>query len=190
MTDQPRFLGLDDAPFTFDDREVLVVGVVTRGASYVEAVLSTRVAVDGTDATTRLQELVGSSRFHRRLEAVFLNGIALGGFNVVDVDALARDLAAPVIALARDRPDFAKMRAALEKHVAEWEGKWRLLDEARLTPLRNGDYTVWGTFGGCDAAQAARLTTAATVLGAVPEPVRLAHVIAGGVVRGESRGKA
>lgn len=190
MKGQPRFLGIDDSPFAFDEDDVLVLGVVTRGTSYVEAVLSTRAAVDGLDATEKLIELVGRSRFHEHLEAVFLNGIAVGGFNVVDVDALAKAVGSPVIAVTRDRPDFAKMKAALEKHVADWEPRWRLLDEARIRPLRNGEYTVWATFAGCDEAEATRLTVKATSVGAIPEPVRLAHVIASGVVRGESRGKA
>jgi hypothetical protein len=190
LKNQPRFLGIDDSPFAFKEDNVLLVGVVTRGASYVEAVLSTHVAVDGTDATEKLSELVGRSRFHEHLEAVFLNGIAVGGFNVVDVDALAKAVRAPVLAITRDRPDFAKIKGALEKHVPDWEPRWRLLDEARIRPLRNGDYTIWGTVAGCTDAEAEALVRKATTVGAVPEPVRLAHVIASGVVRGESRGKA
>ncbi|MBM3309562.1 MAG: DUF99 family protein, partial [Candidatus Altiarchaeales archaeon] len=42
-----RILGLDDGPFKQNDKKVLVVGVVFRGGSFLDGVVSTKVRVDG-----------------------------------------------------------------------------------------------------------------------------------------------
>ena len=47
---QVRVLGIDDAPFSFGDRKVPIVGVVVRLPAYVEGVMMSEVTVDGDDA--------------------------------------------------------------------------------------------------------------------------------------------
>ncbi|MBI2077683.1 MAG: DUF99 family protein, partial [Euryarchaeota archaeon] len=101
-----RFLGIDDSPFQFDDERVRILGVVTRGASYVEGVLSRWVDVDGVDATEVVGDLIEASRFRPILRAIFLNGVTLGGFNIVDVDALWKRLSIPLVAVVRDEPSL------------------------------------------------------------------------------------
>jgi endonuclease V-like protein UPF0215 family len=61
MKAQSRILGVDDAPFKFTDEHVPVVGVVVRAPSYVEGVLTTRVRVDGADATEALASAINRS---------------------------------------------------------------------------------------------------------------------------------
>lgn len=185
-----RFLGVDDGPFTFTDREVRVVGVVTRGAAYVEGVLSTRVEVDGSDATARLVEMIEGTRFRPTLHAVFLNGATLGGFNVVDLDAVHEATGLPVLSVVRSDPDAARTTAALRKHLPDAEARLRVLERLRPHPVENGRFRVWVTARGIPERELASLLAHATVRGAIPEPIRLAHVIAGGIERGESRGPA
>ena len=48
--------------------------------------------------------LVRGSQFDGHVRAVLLNGIAFGGFNVVDIHALAEALARPVLVVARRAP--------------------------------------------------------------------------------------
>ncbi len=183
-----RFLGLDDAPFGRDDAMVPVVGVVTRGPLYVEGVLTTRVDVDGDDATTVLLRALRRSRFRTLWRAVFLNGIFVGGFNLVDPDRLHDALAVPVIAVVRSRPRPARVRLALKAAFGNWEERWHRIRE--LEPTRLPGVSLWATVRGASTREAVRLVEATTVRGHLPEPLRLAHVIASGVVRGESRGRA
>ena len=115
MKPQSRILGVDDAPFRFSDDLVPVVGVVVRAPNYVEGVMTTRVHVDGDDATDVLAGAIGRSRYRAGLALVLLDGAALGGFNVVDIDALHRTVKVPVATVTRDKPDLA----AIEKALAE-----------------------------------------------------------------------
>ncbi|HEX9907075.1 MAG TPA: DUF99 family protein, partial [Thermoplasmata archaeon] len=115
MKQQVRILGIDDSPFKFKDERALVVGALVRVPNYLEGVLTTDVRVDGDDATARIIDMVSGSRYSDQVKAVMLDGIAVAGFNVIDIEKLSRSLKVPVITVTRDRPDLEKMRSALEK---------------------------------------------------------------------------
>jgi endonuclease V-like protein UPF0215 family len=90
-------IGFDDAPFERSHRgDVLVVGAVYAGRR-LEGVLSGKVRRDGVNATRVLARLVHGSRFRPHLQLVLLQGIALAGFNGVDLDALSRATGIPVV---------------------------------------------------------------------------------------------
>ena len=85
-----RVIGIDDAPFDkFNDSKVLIVGVVMRGGSWIDGILSTKVDVDGIDSTNRIIEMINKCKFKPQLQCIFLNGIAVAGFNVIDVKELS-----------------------------------------------------------------------------------------------------
>jgi endonuclease V-like protein UPF0215 family len=91
-------VGFDDTPFPPDHRgNVLVVGAVY-ASERLDGVLSCHVRRDGANARERLAACI------QQLHAVLLQGIALAGFNVVDMHALSARLARPVIAIVRHRP--------------------------------------------------------------------------------------
>lgn len=185
-----RYLGFDDAPFSFEDETTRVVGVVTRGPGYVEGVLSRELRVDGADATNVLIDLVTNSRFFPLLRVVFLNGATVGGFNIVDLDALHAATRIPVVALTRDEPDVAKVEAALRKHFVDALDRLAILSRQRPVAVQNGGFQVWATVRGATLDEATPWIAAATIRGAIPEPIRLAHLIASGTTRGESSGPA
>ena len=56
MKDYVRILALADAPCTFGDSAVPIVGVLSRGPTYIEAIFKDEVAVDGTDSTEKIIE--------------------------------------------------------------------------------------------------------------------------------------
>lgn len=182
-----RVLGIDDGPFAFGDATAPVAGVVMRADGYLEGVMLTRVTVDGDDATARLAELVRGSRHRAGLRALLLDGAAVGGFNVVDTRALAADTGLPVVTVTRDRPDRAAVEAALRKHFDDWERRLVLL--APTFAVRNSDHTVHCS-ATCARDEAAELVRATTLRGALPEPLRVAHMVASAAARGESRGRA
>src|SRR5512139_3936717 len=97
MKQQIRILGIDDSPFGFDDQRATVIGTVVRVPSYLEGVMRSEVAVDGTDATSSLVELVSRSRFKAQVKLIMIDGIALAGFNVLDLDELHASLGLPVL---------------------------------------------------------------------------------------------
>jgi uncharacterized protein len=197
MKPQFRVLGVDDGPFSFPDATVPVIGVVVR-KGYVDAVLKTQVDVDGVNATAAIASLAGGSGYTGKLEAVMLDGAAVGGFNVVDIEELNRMTGVPVITVTRDRPDMAAIRRALEMlgrtpkygrgPIPDWKERLALLERTRLVEVNTGAKPVHIGFAGVEEAEAKGIVTASTIRGSIPEPVRLAHIIARALVGGKSRG--
>jgi endonuclease V-like protein UPF0215 family len=180
-------IGIDDAPFRREHRgDVLVVGVVFAGAR-PDGVLSTRVRRDGANATDAIAAMVRGSQFFAHLHAILLQGIALAGFNVVDIHRLHDDLGKPVLVVARRAPDFEAIRSALLSRVRGGATKWRLVERAGpMEPVGR----VHVQRAGIDIAAAEALVRRLSTHGNIPEPLRLAHLIAGGVTTGRSRGRA
>jgi hypothetical protein len=180
-------VGFDDAPFARAHRgDVLVVGAVYAGAR-LEGVLAGKVRRDGANATRVIANLVRRSRFHAHLQLVLLQGIAFAGFNVVDLRALHDALGIPVLVVGRKRPDLARIRAALLDHVPGGARKWRLIEQAGpMEPIAG----LYVQRAGISLEDAARVLRRLAISAKLAEPLRTAHLVAGGVATGESRHRA
>ena len=122
-------VGFDDEPFPKHHRgNVKVVGAVF-ATERLDGVLVGRVRRDGANATRELIRLVAGSKYAEHLQLVMLQGIALAGFNVVDVKELSRQLGLPALVVARHAPDTQAIRRALLKHVANGLRKWSLIQQ-------------------------------------------------------------
>jgi hypothetical protein len=180
-------IGFDDFPFPRPHRgDVGVVGGVYSGPR-LDGVLSGRVRRDGANATRRIAELVAGSKFAPQLQLVMLQGIALGGFNVVDIHGLHAGLGIPVMVVARRAPRMGLVREALLGRVPGGRRKWALVERAgAMEPAGR----VFVQRAGLSLDAAADVIRRFSVYGHLPEPLRVAHLIAGGVGTGESRGRA
>lgn len=177
-------VGFDDAPFARSHRgDVPVVGAVHAGAR-LDGVLITRVRRDGANATERLIEVLTASKFFPQLQFIWLQGIALAGFNVVDIRRLHAATGLPVIVAARRQPDYAAIRRALLGKVPGGARKWRLIETAGpMTPVGG----IWIQRAGIDPEHAALAVSRWQINGKLPEPLRTAHLIAAGLAGGASR---
>jgi len=177
-----RVIGIDDAPFSKrSDRRVLVIGVVSR-PDRVEGVLSTSIERDGDDSTQKLIKMIGKSRFAPITKAIFLQSAMLGGFNVVDIAQLSKRIGIPVIAITRKQPGARDVAGALRK--LGMAHKLKLL----RPPVKCG--RLWVQLAGIDKTEAEKLIAKFATKSNLPEPVRLAHLIATGMAKGQSRGRA
>lgn len=160
-----------------------VVGAVYAGAR-LDGVLSATVRRDGVNATRVLADLVRRSRFREHLQVVMLQGIALAGFNVVDIQGLHDALGLPVVVVSRRRPDLDAIRQALLRHVPGGARKWKLIERAGpMEPLAG----VWVQRVSISPSEAHALIQRFAIHSVVPEPLRTAHLIAGGLGSGNSR---
>jgi endonuclease V-like protein UPF0215 family len=57
-----------------------------RGGEYLECVIKSQITIDGDDATFVCKEMIKNTRHRKQLKAMLLDGVALGGFNVVDIE--------------------------------------------------------------------------------------------------------
>jgi endonuclease V-like protein UPF0215 family len=121
------------------------------------------------------------------LRPLLLQGIPVAGFNVVDIHALHQTLEVPVLVAMRRRPRQQMIKSALFGHTRGAGRKWALIERAgpveALGPL-------YCQRAGLTLREAEALVAVTTLHGHLPEPLRLAHLIAGGVTTGKSRGRA
>lgn len=204
-------IGFDDGPFPREHRgDILLVGVVC-SATRVDGIVSGRIRRDGVDSTRTMVELVRASQFGEHIQAIMLQGIAVGGFNVVDVHGLSQALKIPVIVCVRRPPDMSAVRRALfsdnptsRPRVPGAARKWKLIEQAgtleqlgpsrrslkRASGLSTSGPKLWIQRAGLSMEEARKIVTATTLHGNIPEPLRVAHLIAGGITTGKSRGRA
>ncbi len=181
-----RVVGFDDAPFARTPRaHVPLVGVVCAGTRFEGMVLG-RVRRDGWTATDEIVRLLVDGKFLPQLHLVLLDGIAVGGFNVVDLEALARTLNRPCVAVMRKAPDLAAVERAIRKLP---RAERRLAVLRRAGPI-HARPPFWFQVRGGEPDEIARALAAVTDRGHVPEALRLAHVIGTALVTGESGRRA
>lgn len=156
-----------------------MAAVAVAAPDRVEAVRVGRVRVDGRDATSELIRLVEATGGLEGLHAVLLDGAVVGGFNVLDLDRLHRRLRVPIVAVTRTYPEFPAIHAALGKWFPrDATRRWRPLRRHRLLPMLPPGPPLFLTAVGCRRSDAARLVRRTVVRGHVPEPLRLAHLVA------------
>jgi endonuclease V-like protein UPF0215 family len=179
-------LGIDDGPFAKRQVEpVPIVGVSMEGADLVEGVAVTSFPVDGAGATEFLARFVLGLRARAGLHAVVLGGITIAGLGIVDLSALAAALRRPVLAVGRRSSERSELARALR--AAGYPDRLDLV--RRAPPSFRVDDGLWVSAAGAEPEAAARLVRATLRKARVPEPLRLAHLLARALVLGESRGR-
>jgi len=181
-----RIIGIDDSPFKkFTKGNILVIGTIFRGGTLLDGILTTKVAIDGNNSTKKLIEMINSSKFKPQLRCIMINGIALGGFNVIDIKELHKKTKIPVIIVIRKYPDFKKIEETLKK--INKHKKYKLIQKAGIVEKVDQIYIQRKGITLKKAKEILKLTCTRSL---IPEPIRVAHLIASGIVTGESKGKA
>jgi endonuclease V-like protein UPF0215 family len=185
-----RILGVDDGPFIPHGQEkVLIIGTIFRAGIWLDGVLSTHIINDGNDATAKLVGMVNQSRHREQIGVIMLDGITFGGFNVVDIQQLFHKTKIPVIVIMRKKPDLLKIKKALQ-NFSNWEKRWKLVQKAGKIQKIHNKEPVYVQTSGISWEDAEEIVKLATTRSAIPEPIRVAHIIASGVITGDSKGSA
>ncbi len=211
-----RILGFDDAAFELDVKadmrnkklsrmsmknrrakdkpKVPVIGVIYRGGNFLDGALRTDITVDGLDSTEQLIKLINGTRHKRQLRVIMLDGITVGGFNIIDIQKLNEKTGIPVIVYNRKMPDLERVRKAL-KNFKDYKKRWVLIERAgdlKEFKLKRGKktYSVYYQSVGLSDKETEEIIKLSSTHGQIPEPLRIAHIIATAVVKGESAGRA
>jgi endonuclease V-like protein UPF0215 family len=183
---RPHVLAVDDGPFEKrQSHPVPVVAVMMEGADLVESVAVTALPVDAEDATGSLAAWIQGLRLRSSAQALVLGGITIAGLGVVDVPLLSRRLRLPVLVVNRRDPADHRLGEALR--AAGLEARLPLV--ARMPAALRIEDGLYVAAVGVEPDDAARIVRSTLRKARVPEPLRLAHLIARALVLGESRGR-
>ena len=133
----------------------------------------------------KLIEMINKCKFKPQLRAILLDGIAFGGFNIVDIAELNKKTKIPVIVVIRKKPDIANIKKVLVKIGKK--SKIKLIDKAGV-PVKVGK--IYVQFKGINLDDVKEILRITCTRSLIPEPIRAAHLISQGVYFGESKGRA
>ncbi|MCF7890237.1 DUF99 family protein [Candidatus Bipolaricaulota bacterium] len=187
IKEQSKVIGWNEGPFDFDQEEPTpLIGVITRGGGTVDGVLKREVAVDGLNGTRLLSTAINESKHSEELSLVVLAGVTLAGFNVVDISKISENTKLPVLSVTREKVDMESFKSAL-KNLPNFQQRWRAARNAgEIGELDLDDHRVYyqtANLSNSDAERALKVMATHSVL---PEPIRLAGMIATSLVRRES----
>lgn len=179
-----RVLGVDDGVFKPHVKSLVpVIGVVFRGGYWLDGVMHTKVKVDGLDATRKITSMIVNSPHYKQLRVIMLNGVTCAGFNVVDIKRLNTKTKLPVIAVTREKPNFAEIRQALE-NLPHMEKRWSAIrgtGELFEVCTRSKSARVYMQIAGICEEDAKKILEITSTRSSVPEALRAAHLIASGI---------
>ena len=175
-------LGIDDGKFLpHTEGTVIVVGVVFRGGYSIDGVMHTEIAIDGLDATEKLASMINGSPHRKQVRLVMLNGITFAGFNVVNLKKLHLATGLPILALTDKKPDLNRIHEAL-KNLPNAEERWTMVLEAgEIHEVINRGVKVYVETAGISVADAQKIIALTSTRSSLPEPLRVAHLVASGI---------
>jgi len=187
-----RIAGFDDAPFIPRSKgKVPVVGVVFRGGDFLDGVYKFDVTIDGMDATNTLIGVINKSKHKGQLRVIMLDGITVGGFNMINISEVFNKTELPVMAINRKKPDLKKIRTAL-KNFDDFEDRWKCIEDAgKIHEMKiERNKNIYYQFKGLKRKEAEKIIRLSCTRSLIPEPLRVAHLMASALIKGESGGRA
>lgn len=179
-------VGIDDGFFPIDCKELrcrtLLVAVLCKGLQ-AEDVKIEPITVDGLDGTQVALKLI--RRLSKAPEVIFIDGVTVAGFNIVDPEELHSKTGIPVVTVFKHELNLKKIREALEKHFPDWGIRYGIIEKVYRhsthvqTPWRPLRISTYGIPPYRAADYIIRLQNTSPI----PEPLRLADIIASGLTR-------
>ena len=181
-----RVVGVEDGSFSkepqgHDAEKTLFVCILFRG-KWVSDFQADMITIDGLDATEKLVSMLRRWSF----DAVMLAGVSFAGFNLVDPTVVFEKFNMPVIVVSRTKPNNIAVKNALRQHFEDWQVRWGVFE--KLGPVWEvasmpNEPPVYVEIVGTELDWASKLIRAASHCCRVPEPIRVARLVARGLTR-------
>ena len=173
-------VGVEDGSFLKGTtRKALLVAVLFKEVE-IKDVKITKITVDGLDATKKFAKILNQWAFG----TVLLAGVSFAGFNIIDPTMIHKKFGKPVIIVSRTRPDNKAVKRALQRHFEDWKIRREVFE--KLGSIH--EVIVWAEEPpvyvetvGVSVRWACNLIQTLSVCGRVPEPLRVARIIARGL---------
>jgi endonuclease V-like protein UPF0215 family len=181
-----RVVGVEDGSFcreslSHNAGETLLVCVLFRG-KWIESFRTDTIKVDGLDASNKLIIMLHQWIF----DAVMLAGVSFAGFNLVDPTLVFEEFGKPVIVISRTKPDNIAVKNALFQHFEDWRVRlsvFEKLGHVYLIISMPDEPPLYVEVLGSTPNWAAKLIRASAACCRIPEPIRVARLVARGLTR-------
>jgi len=178
-----RALGISESFIKgVSDRSILA-GVVMRADRVIDGFTFATSTVGGMDSTEKILEMYEWMK-RDDINIILLNGCVISWYNVVDLNFLAEKIGLPLICVTYEESEGIE-RFFKELFPKDWEYRVEIY-------LKNGvrrKVSVWTgkelyiRFFNIDLEEAVAVLNKFTLSGAVPEPIRVARLLARSLMR-------
>ncbi len=177
-----RMLSIGTGPS--ERAKTIMVGVVSRSGT-IEGIVSTEIDVDGSNATECIARLFKKSRFSSQIKVIAMNGIGVAGLNIVDIGELRNATGCQILSITRKKPHPKELVKALMAFFRDTKTdvKHRISLVNRTKELQL--FRIQGFYAQTTMSKA----DTSMFIAQAKEQLRLVHLIASGVSRGESKGR-
>ncbi|MDT8357645.1 MAG: DUF99 family protein [Methanomicrobiaceae archaeon] len=175
-----RVCGIAES-FSGRERSTLA-GVVIRKDLVIDGAAFARVTVGGTDATSAVLEIFRTLD-REDIACLMVSGCVIAWFNIIDPTAILDATDLPLIVVTYEESEG--LAGDIARHFpgdAERLAAYRRLGERVPVDLGTG-YRIFIRAWGIEREDAARICDAFTLEGRIPEPVRIARIIARAAMR-------
>jgi len=164
--------------FREDEKISTLAGVVMRRDFIIDGFVFGQTTIEGNDATDSILQM------HQKLNRddisfVMISGLIISMYNIVDIKKIWDKLRIPVIGVTYD--DSKGIETAIKYHFPDsYQSKieeYHKLGERTKIRLHTG-HDLYIRIEGCTVQETKSLLDAFTLQGAIPEPLRVAHMLA------------
>jgi len=178
-----RALGISESFVKGISEKSILAGVVMRADRTIDGFIFSKATVGGMDATEKILEMYWNLK-RDDINVLLLNGSVISWYNVIDLHRVADETGLPLICVTYNES------TGLEKYFKElFPEDWEIRVETyrknkSRTPIKlSTGHTVYIRFIGMKMEEAKGVLNKFTSHGSIPEPLRVARLLARSVMR-------
>ena len=178
-----RALGISESFIKGISEESILAGVVMRADMTIDGFIFSKATVGGMDATEKILEMYRNLR-RDDISVLLLNGCVISWYNVIDLHQVAEKTGLPLICVTYNES------TGLEKYFKElfpedWEIRVETYrkNKSRTAIKLSTGYMVYIRFIGMKMEEAKGVLNKFTSHGSIPEPLRVARLLARSIVK-------
>ena len=173
-----RVLGIAESFRKGIGEKAVLAGVIMRGDFIIDGIAFGECTVGGLDATDNIIEMYHSLK-REDIMAIMLNGCIISWFNVIDLQRLHKETRLPIISISY-RPSKGIRKYFIEYFPEDWEKRIEIYERngPRIEIRNKNNLNLYLRAIGIDTDDAAKLVDRYTIFGRIPEPLRIARLIA------------
>ncbi|MGQ9543777.1 MAG: endonuclease dU [Candidatus Bathyarchaeia archaeon] len=178
-----RVLGVSESFIKGKGRRSVLAGVVMRGDLVIDGFSLSRATVGGMDATDSIIDIY-LKLGREDISLILLNGCVISWFNIISLGEVHSKTGLPLICVTYEESE------GLEKYFKEYFGaesderiiRYRENGEREALRLHTGK-TVFARYLGLNREDTLRILNRFTVQGGIPDPLRVARLLARTIVK-------
>jgi len=178
-----RALGISESFIKDVSEESILAGVVMRADMTIDGFTFSKATVGGMDATEKILEMYRSLK-RDDITLLLLNGCVISWYNVIDLHRVAEETELPLICVTYNESTGLE-RYFKELFPEDWESRVEIYrkNKSRTAIKLSTGYTVYIRFIGMKMEEAKGILNKFTSHGSIPEPLRVARLLARSLVK-------